>query len=81
MQDEHFLKNIFSPNTFTKKELELIIPNFKKVNFSKNEYLLKEGIIENHYWFIESGFARSFVNDTKGNDIFFAILPVKIYKL
>lgn len=69
MQTEHFLKNIFSPTTFSESELKIIIPKFKKVSFSKNDYLLKEGIIENHYWFIESGFARSFVNDTKGNDI------------
>lgn len=69
MQTKHFLNNIFSTATFTKSQLEIIIPKFKKVSFSKNEYLLKEGKIENHYWFIESGFARSFVNDTKGNDI------------
>ncbi|MDF4221845.1 Crp/Fnr family transcriptional regulator [Maribacter sp. M208] len=69
MQTKHFLNNIFSTATFTKSQLDIIIPKFKKVSFSKNEYLLKEGKIENHYWFIESGFARSFVNDTKGNDI------------
>ena len=69
MQTEHFLKNIFSPTTFSESELESIISKFKKVSFSKSEYLLKEGKIENYYWFIESGFARSFVNDTKGNDI------------
>ncbi|WP_291959479.1 Crp/Fnr family transcriptional regulator [Maribacter sp.] len=69
MQTKHFLNNIFSTDTFTKSQLDIIIPKFKKVSFSKNEYLLKEGKIENHYWFIESGFARSFVNDTKGNDI------------
>ncbi|WP_300021978.1 Crp/Fnr family transcriptional regulator [uncultured Maribacter sp.] len=69
MQTKHFLNNIFSTATFTKSQLDIIIPKFNKVSFSKNEYLLKEGKIENHYWFIESGFARSFVNDTKGNDI------------
>ncbi|WP_036153163.1 Crp/Fnr family transcriptional regulator [Maribacter forsetii] len=69
MQDQHFLKHIFSPTTFSESELKIIIPKFKKVSFSKNDFLLKEGKTENHYWFIESGFARSFVNDTKGNDI------------
>ncbi|MGO4921246.1 Crp/Fnr family transcriptional regulator [Maribacter spongiicola] len=69
MQTEHFLKNIFSPTTFSESELKTIIPKFKKVSFRKNDFLLKEGKTENHYWFIESGFARSFVNDTKGNDI------------
>ena len=69
MQTEHFLKNIFSPTTFSESELKIIIPKFKKVSFRRNDFLLKEGKTENHYWFIESGFARSFVNDTKGNDI------------
>ena len=39
------------------------------MKFSKSEYFLQEGKTENHYWFLESGFARSFVNDTDGNDI------------
>ena len=69
MQDEHFLKTIFSPKDFKENELELILPKFRQVKFSKSEYFLQEGKTENHYWFLESGFARSFVNDTDGNDI------------
>jgi len=69
MKEEHFLKNIFSSNEFKESELELIIPKFKQVRFFKNEYLLQEGKTENHYWFLDSGFARSFVYDTNGNDI------------
>lgn len=69
MQDEHFLKTIFSPKDFKENELELILPKFRQVRFSKSEYFLQEGKTENHYWFLESGFARSFVNDTDGNDI------------
>lgn len=69
MQDEHFLKTIFSPKDFKENELDLILPKFRQVKFSKSEYFLQEGKTENHYWFLESGFARSFVNDTDGNDI------------
>lgn len=69
MQIEHYLTTIFSPSDFKDFELELIIPKFKQVQFFKNDFLLKEGKTENHYWFLESGFVRSFVNDTKGNDI------------
>jgi len=69
MQDIHFLKNIFSPTDFTEKELDLILPKFKQVKFSKNDFFLQEGKTENQYWFLESGFARSFVNDTNGSDI------------
>lgn len=69
MHGDDFLKTIFSPTDFKESELELIIPKFEKVKFNKNDFLLKEGKTENLYWFLESGFARSFVNDTNGNDI------------
>lgn len=69
MQGDHFLKAIFSAADFKEDELALIIPKFKKVEFAKNDFLLQEGKTENLYWFLESGFARSFVNDTNGNDI------------
>lgn len=69
MKNDHFLKTIFTPNDFKESELALIIPKFKQVKFTKNDFLLKEGKTENLYWFLESGFARSFVNDTNGNDI------------
>lgn len=69
MQNEHFLKSIFPPTDFTESELALILPKFKQVKFAKKDFLLKEGKTENYYWFLESGFARSFVNDTNGNDI------------
>ncbi len=69
MKEEHFLKNLFTSKDFKENELEQIIPKFKQVSFSKNEYLLREGKTENQYWFLESGFARSYVNDVNGNDI------------
>lgn len=69
MQEEHFLKTIFSPTDFRESELITILPKFEQVEFKKNTFLLKEGKTENYYWFLESGFARSFVNDTNGNDI------------
>jgi len=69
MQEKEFLKTIFSENDFKDEELSTILPKFKKVKLKKNEYLLQEGQTENHYWFLESGFARSFVTDINGNDI------------
>ncbi|MGC4231511.1 MAG: Crp/Fnr family transcriptional regulator [Niabella sp.] len=69
MQDEHFLRSIFSPTDFKESELTLILPQFKPVQFAKKDFLLKEGKTENYYWFLESGFIRSFVIDTNGNDI------------
>jgi len=69
MQNEHFLKTIFTPVDFSAEELAWIIPKFEHVKFTRNDFFLKEGKTENLYWFLESGFARSFVNDTNGNDI------------
>ena len=57
----HFLKNIFKEEDFTYEELNKIIPAFKESTFKKHDYLLKEGFTENHYWFVESGYIRSFV--------------------
>jgi len=69
VKDIHFLKNIFTTTDFTDAELDIIIPAFKEVVFSKNDFLLKEGKTEQQYWFLEKGVVRSFVIDTNGNDI------------
>lgn len=69
MEENHFLLNIFTKKLFKEEDLNRIIPLFKKVKFYKNDYLLKEGKIENLYWFLEQGYVRSYVIDLKGNDI------------
>ncbi len=69
--EQHFLHKIFASSGITKEELALIIPRYKEVKFDKNDYLLKEGQVEKKYWFIESGFIRSYIVDTEGNDITF----------
>ena len=71
MTNEHFLNKVFASSGITAAELDIIIPKYKQVHFAKNEYLLKEGTVEKKYWFIESGFVRSYVIDTDGNDITF----------
>ncbi|MCK0145302.1 Crp/Fnr family transcriptional regulator [Arenibacter sp. F26102] len=81
MTGQHFLTNIFKAKDFSKEESELVISKFRQVNFSKNDYLLKEGDTEGHYWFVESGFIRSYVIDTLGNDIttnFYAVGDIVI---
>lgn len=69
--EKHFLEKVFSSSGITKEELKLIIPRYKEVRFNKNDYLLKEGQVEKKYWFVESGFIRSYIIDTEGNDITF----------
>ncbi|MGF1558338.1 MAG: Crp/Fnr family transcriptional regulator [Flavobacteriaceae bacterium] len=69
MVEQHFLNNVFGKTDMTKEEKEIAISKFKQVTFEKNSFLLEEGKTANHYWFIQSGFIRSYVTDTEGNDI------------
>ena len=69
MHESTFLKQIFKPNHFSSDELDLILAQFKLVKFKKNEYFIEEHKIANYYFFLESGFARSFAIDLEGNDI------------
>ncbi len=69
--ETHFLNKVFEASGITKEELKIIIPNYKEIKLNKNDYLLKEGEVEKKYWFVESGFIRSYVIDTEGNDITF----------
>ena len=69
MKENHFLHSVFKPSDFSNEELHKIISRFRRVTFRKNEFLLEQGKIANRYWFIQSGFARSFVIDTQGKDI------------
>jgi CRP-like cAMP-binding protein len=81
MNEHDFLGNIFSESSFKKEELEKILLQYKRVEFSKNDLLVKEGSVANFYYFLESGFARSFAIDLEGNDIstkFFASKDIVI---
>ncbi|TAF44115.1 MAG: cyclic nucleotide-binding domain-containing protein [Sphingobacteriales bacterium] len=69
MIEQHFLNHVFKATEFTKDELEAIIPKFKQVKFNKNDFLLHEGQTASKYWFVQSGFVRSYVVDIEGNDI------------
>jgi len=78
---EHFLNNVFGKTDMTKEEKETAISKFRQVTFDKNSFLLEEGKTANHYWFIQSGFVRSYVIDTEGNDIttnFYAVGDIVI---
>ncbi|MCG9910400.1 MAG: Crp/Fnr family transcriptional regulator [Flavobacteriales bacterium] len=81
MTEQHFLNNVFGKTDMTKKEKEIAISKFKQLTFEKNSFLLEEGKTANHYWFIQSGFIRSYVIDTEGNDIttnFFSVGDIVI---
>lgn len=69
MNDKHFLATIFNEQNFSSDDFEKIISMYKKIEFAKNELLVKEGSPANFYYFLESGFARSYAVDLEGNDI------------
>ena len=69
MNKDHFLKRIFKPESFQPDELELILSQFTEVEFVKNDYLIEEGKVASYYYFLESGFLRSYIVDFEGNDI------------
>jgi CRP-like cAMP-binding protein len=69
MTDKHFLKTIFNEQNFKKADLEIILNQYQRIEFAKNDFFIEEGSTANFYYFIESGFARSFVIDLEGNDI------------
>lgn len=69
MKEDHFLNQIFKPQNFKKEELELIFAQFEEIEFKKNDYLIEINKSANYYYFLESGFLRSYTIDYEGNDI------------
>ena len=69
MTDKHFLKTIFNEQNFNKEDLENILNQYQRIEFAKNDFLIQEDSTANYYYFIESGYVRSYVIDLEGNDI------------
>ena len=69
MEPDHFLHTIFKPENFKKEERELILSQFNEVSFGKNDYLVEIGKTSSYYFFLETGFLRSYTIDLHGNDI------------
>lgn len=69
MNDQHFLKNIFNEQNFKREDLDKILAQYQRIEFAKHDFLIEEGSTANFYYFMESGFARSYVIDLEGNDI------------
>ncbi len=69
MKDNHFLKTIFNETNFKKEDLETVLSQYQRVEFARNDFFIKEDTTANFYYFMESGFARSYLIDLEGNDI------------
>jgi len=67
-----FIKDTYPVSDYA---ANLIAENFEHKSLPKNTQTLKEGKINSEYIYLESGFMRSFVIDTKGDEV-----TVNIYK-
>lgn len=68
-EEKTFLYRIFKKENFKQEELELVISQFNRYEFKKNERIISRGDITNYYYFLEEGFIRSYAIDLDGNDI------------
>jgi CRP-like cAMP-binding protein len=70
MQNDHFLiNNIFNDKVFQPEDLQKVIGQYTRCEFAKHDFLIREGSVANYYYFLESGFVRSYSIDLEGNDI------------
>ena len=69
MPENHFLTKIFNVQNFQPEDFEKIVAAYEKVEFAKNDYLINEGSTASFYYFVETGFIRSYAIDLEGNDI------------
>ncbi|MFZ1790964.1 MAG: Crp/Fnr family transcriptional regulator [Saprospiraceae bacterium] len=63
------MKTIFNEKNFKEEDFERVLSQYQRIEFAKNDYLIKDGSHANFYYFMESGYARSYVIDLEGNDI------------
>ncbi|WP_312991802.1 Crp/Fnr family transcriptional regulator [Chryseobacterium flavum] len=54
---------------FLQEELDEIFQAHEKKSFQKGDFILEESKTANEYYILESGLARSFVNDFNGNEV------------
>jgi CRP-like cAMP-binding protein len=69
MNDPHFLKSIFLEQNFSKEDYAKILSQYERIEFAKHDLLIAEGLVANYYYFMESGFARSYAINLEGADI------------
>jgi CRP-like cAMP-binding protein len=68
-QPPGILKDVFSKSEYTAAEIETIQSKFKRAEFSKHTAILRAGETARHYWYVETGFVRSYALNPNGEDI------------
>lgn len=69
MSSQKLIQFFRSSNLVSAGSAEEIANKFSSKEIKKNDFLSKEGRVYNEYFFLESGFIRSFAYDTEGNDV------------
>ncbi|MCU0434504.1 MAG: Crp/Fnr family transcriptional regulator [Bacteroidia bacterium] len=69
MPETHFLNTIFTPENFETEQHQLILSQFKHHTFNKNDFLIPYDQVAGYYFFLESGYARSYAMNPEGDDI------------
>ena len=68
--DKQGLKNYIIKNLpFPDRTLEDVVEYFEEISFLKNDFFLKEGKINDRYFFLQSGFMRAFTYESNGNEV------------
>ena len=69
MNQSKLLEEIFSNANLSKQEMEGILKLFLKVSFKSHDLIFKKGHTLNEYYFLESGFIRSYTHDYEGDEV------------
>ena len=69
MEKEKLIRFILSVHSMPQQQADEIVAFFKEKEFSKNDFLLKEGRVCNEYHILKEGFARAYTYDLEGNDV------------
>ena len=68
--DKQGLKNYILRNlSFPERTLDEVVEYFEELTIAKNDFFLREGKINDRYFFLQSGFMRAFTFDSDGNEI------------
>lgn len=69
MNSNSLYKHILSNTNANNDIVTNIVSHFEKRDFKTNEFLLKEGELSNEYFFLSSGFIRSYTHDLDNNEV------------
>lgn len=69
LPSKEILRHTFAAAGLSPTDLETVLSAFEFVEFPQGAYLLQEGQYAREYYFVETGFLRSFVVDYTGKEI------------